>query len=116
MTMVVALLVGAEAAADLRVPVRVGIATGRVVVKDGQPFGSSIHLAARLQGIAEPGSVRASRITHQLVQHRFEMHPVPVGSKELEDIQEKDRRGVHAVVSDLKGQRRHAPHGQARPA
>jgi class 3 adenylate cyclase/predicted ATPase len=57
--------------------VRVGIATGRVTVKAGQPVGVSIHLAARLQKAAVPGEVLISRITRELVKHRFELQELP---------------------------------------
>ncbi len=58
--------------ADLAVSVRVGIATGFVAVKAGQPVGLSIHLAARLQNAAAPGTVLASESTRSLVAHAFE--------------------------------------------
>lgn len=59
--------------ADLGVAVRVGIATGLVAVKAGQPVGLSIHLAARLQQTAVPGSVLASESTRRLVTHAFDL-------------------------------------------
>lgn len=61
-----------RAVAELSLQVRIGIVTGPVVVRAGQPVGVSIHLAARLQSIAEPGSVVFSESTYRLVQHRFE--------------------------------------------
>lgn len=59
--------------AELGVAVRVGIATGLVAVKAGQPVGLSIHLAARLQQSASPGTVLASESTRRLVAHAFEL-------------------------------------------
>jgi class 3 adenylate cyclase/predicted ATPase len=61
-----------RAVAELSLQVRIGVVTGPVVVRAGQPVGVSIHLAARLQSIAEPGSVVFSESTYRLVQHRFE--------------------------------------------
>ena len=61
-----------RAVAELALRVRIGVVTGPVVVRAGQPVGVSIHLAARLQSIAEPGSVVFSESTYRLVQHRFE--------------------------------------------
>ncbi len=61
-----------QAVAELGLPVRVGVVTGPVVVRAGQPVGVSIHLAARLQAIAEPGQAVFSESTYRLVQHRFE--------------------------------------------
>jgi class 3 adenylate cyclase len=63
----------ARTVAELGVMVRVGIATGLVAVKDGQPVGLSIHLAARLQQAAAPGIVLASESTHRLVDHAYHL-------------------------------------------
>ena len=60
-----------QAAADLGVRVRVGVATGPVAVKSGQPVGLSIHLAARLQQAALAGTVLVSEPTRRLVKHAF---------------------------------------------
>lgn len=57
--------------AELALQVRIGIATGQVVVKDGQPVGVVVHLAARLQAIAAPGSVVVGETTRQIVRERF---------------------------------------------
>ncbi len=62
-----------RAVAELGVTVRVGIATGLVAVKAGQPVGLSIHLAARLQQAAAPGTVLASESTRRLVSHAFDL-------------------------------------------
>ncbi len=51
-----------DVVAELGVKVRIGIVTGQVVVKAGQPVGAAIHLAARLQSIAEPGTLVAQRL------------------------------------------------------
>ena len=61
-----------HAVAELGLLVRIGVVTGPVVVRAGQPVGVSIHLAARLQSIAEPGHIVLSESTHRLVQHRFD--------------------------------------------
>lgn len=61
---------------ELGLEVRVGVATGRVVVKDGQPFGPALHLAARLQSIAEPGAIVVGDATRQLVRERFEFETI----------------------------------------
>ncbi len=66
----------AQAVQHLEVMVRIGIATGRVAIRDAQPVGLSIHLAARLQGVASAGSVLVAESTHALVRHRFQMMPL----------------------------------------
>lgn len=61
----------AGAVADLQWQLRIGISTGRVVVRQGQPVGSAVHHAARLQALAEPGEVLVADSTQALVPQRF---------------------------------------------
>ncbi len=77
--------------ADLGVSVRVGIATGLVAIKADQPVGLSIHLAARLQQVAAPGTVLTSESTRRLVAQAFDLkaldtRPSLKGIDEQEDI------------------------------
>lgn len=65
-----------EAVTRLGVHVRVGINTGQVAVRTGQPVGMPVHLAARLQSIAEPGTVVVSEATRQLARRFFEFEPL----------------------------------------
>lgn len=51
---------------------RIGISTGRVVVRDGQPVGAAVHHAARLQALAQPGEALVADATRQLASERFE--------------------------------------------
>jgi class 3 adenylate cyclase/predicted negative regulator of RcsB-dependent stress response len=70
-----------ERFADLDLRVRVGIATGLVVVGDvvaegisdrDAVAGEAANLAARLQGVADPNSVVVSALTRRLAAERFE--------------------------------------------
>ena len=69
---------------------RVGIASGRVVVGDlagggvldrGQVAGETPNLAARLQGVAEPGQILIADNTRRLAGHAFEFEAL--GAREL---------------------------------
>jgi class 3 adenylate cyclase/tetratricopeptide (TPR) repeat protein len=69
---------GAELLRDhgIAVRVRIGLNTGEVVVgrigddlrMDYTAIGQTTHLAARMQGLAEPGSVLVTEATHRLVE------------------------------------------------
>jgi class 3 adenylate cyclase len=61
----------AELSPTWQVQVRVGIATGQVAVKGGQPVGFAVHLAARLQVLACPNSVIISNQTRVLLGSSF---------------------------------------------
>ena len=67
----------ARAGDDLGISVRVGIATGLVAINVDQPIGLSVHLAARLQQVAAPGSVLISESTRRLVEYAFELQVLP---------------------------------------
>ena len=69
---------------------RVGIASGRVVVGDlagggvldrGQVAGETPNLAARLQGVAEPGQLLIADNTRRLAGHAFDFEAL--GDREL---------------------------------
>ena len=85
-------LIAAVAALKTRVPqqVRVGIATGVVVVGNLTPsiVGETPNLAARLQSIAKPNMVVISDGTRRLLGHFFE----------FEDLGTRDLKGIAAPV------------------
>lgn len=80
---------------DTRLAVRVGIATGLVVVGDligegasreSPVIGETPNIAARLQSIAEPDSILIAETTHRLAGQNFECRAL--GSRSLKGIAE----------------------------
>ena len=69
-----------------RLKVRIGIATGIVVVASGErgAVGETMNLAARLQGVAQPGRIVVSERVHRLAGGEFE----------YEDLGEHDLKGI----------------------
>jgi adenylate cyclase len=45
-----------------RIEFRIGIHQGDIVVDDGDIFGDGVNVAARLQGLAEPGGIASRRV------------------------------------------------------
>jgi class 3 adenylate cyclase len=56
-----------DAAAQLGINVRVGIHFGEVEVRGADIAGMTVHLAARIQALADPGEVLVSRTVTELV-------------------------------------------------
>src|SRR6202049_2697406 len=54
----------AGAPAEKRIEFRIGIHQGDIIVEDGDIFGDGVNLAARLEGLAEPGGICVSGRVH----------------------------------------------------
>src|SRR6516164_8297720 len=58
----------AKADADRRIQLRIGINIGDVIVDDRDIYGNSVNIAARLEGIAEPGKIYVTRSVRDQLQ------------------------------------------------
>jgi TolB-like protein len=73
--------------ADKRIEFRVGIHLGDVLVQpDGDLLGDGVNIAARLEGIAEPGGICLSRAAHEQVEGKVEAAFADLGEQELKNI------------------------------
>jgi class 3 adenylate cyclase len=73
--------------ADRRIEFRVGIHLGDVVEEaDGDLMGDGVNIAARLEGIADPGGVCLSEDAYRQVRDRIKDAFVDLGEKELKNI------------------------------
>jgi class 3 adenylate cyclase len=57
---------------DQRIVFRVGINLGDVIVEDGDIHGDGVNVAARLEGITQPGEVCLSGVVYEQVQGRLD--------------------------------------------
>jgi adenylate cyclase len=71
---------------DERIQFRVGINSGDVIVEDGDIHGDGVNIAARLEGIAEPGGICVSGIVHDQVQGRLDCAFADIGEQSLKNI------------------------------
>ncbi len=58
-------------------PLRGGMAYGPTIVREGDYFGSSVNLAARLTDMARPWSVLVDPSLEESLAEEFEVHPTP---------------------------------------
>src|SRR5277367_2081193 len=74
----------AEVAADKRIEFRIGIHLGDVVEEsDGDLMGDGVNIAARLEGVAEPGAICLSEDAYRQVMGRVEGNFVDAGEQKL---------------------------------
>jgi TolB-like protein/class 3 adenylate cyclase/Tfp pilus assembly protein PilF len=75
--------------ADLQV--RIGIHLGDVVEKDGDLFGTAVNVAARLEGIAQPGAVVVSAAVRDAIAGKVPTSFTDLGLNSLKNIEEPIR-------------------------
>ena len=69
-----------------RVIFRIGLHVGEVMVRDGDLFGDGVNIAARLQGLAQPGSVCLSDAAHQFVHRALPLNFEDLGPQKIKNI------------------------------
>src|SRR6266496_2645274 len=78
----------ADSAQDNRIKFRVGIHVGDIIIDDNDIFGDGVNIAARLEGIAEPGGVCISDDAHRQVRGKVDFAFDDLGSQTLKNIAE----------------------------
>src|SRR5467141_1375050 len=72
--------------ADIRIEFRVGIHQGDIVVEDGDIFGDGVNIAARLEGLAEPGGICVSARVQEDAAGKLDVSFVDMGEQQLHNI------------------------------
>lgn len=85
-------------AADRQIRFRVGINIGDVIVDGEDIYGDGVNVAARLEQIADPGSVCVSRSVFNQVKNKLEIGFQDMGHQQLKNIPEAVH--VYRVVLD----------------
>jgi adenylate cyclase len=68
-------------------PLRIGIHVGDVVVQGDDLMGDGVNVAARVEGIAEPGGIAITRAVHEQVRDKLDLGFIDKGEIELKNIQ-----------------------------
>jgi len=72
--------------ADTRIEFRVGIHQGDIVVEDGDIFGDGVNIAARLEGLAEPGGICVSARVQEDAAGKLDLAFEDIGEQQLKNI------------------------------
>jgi len=89
---------------DHRIEFRIGINVGDIVVDDGDIFGDGVNVAARLEGLADPGGICVSTRVQEDAAGRLDLAFEDLGEQALKNIARPVRayRVVRAAGSSLK--------------
>ena len=94
---------------DRRIAFRVGINIGDVIAEPHDIFGDGVNIAARLEGIAEPGGICISSSAYDYVRDKVGVEFADLGEQNLKNIARPVR--AYAVVGE-----EHSPATSAEPA
>ena len=101
-----------DISADQRIDFRIGIHVGDIIIDDNDIFGDGVNIAARLEGIAEPGGICISDDAQRQVRGKVDFSFDDMGSQILKNIAEPMRAWRARLNSDTA-----APAGQvSKPA
>jgi adenylate cyclase len=78
----------ADVPKDIRIEFRIGIHVGDIIIDDNDIFGDGVNIAARLEGIAEPGGVCISDDAHRQIRGKIDIVFDDIGEQTLKNITE----------------------------
>jgi adenylate cyclase len=81
----------ADVPTEFRIEFRIGIHVGDIIIDDNDIFGDGVNIAARLEGIAEPGGVCISDDAHRQVRGKIDIAFDDIGEQTLKNIAEPMR-------------------------
>jgi adenylate cyclase len=71
---------------ERRITYRVGINIGDIVVEDDDIFGDGVNIAARLEGLADPGGICISRPVHTQIVDKLDLTFEDLGEQQVKNI------------------------------
>ncbi len=92
----------ADSPAREQITFRIGINVGDVIIDEHDIFGDGVNVAARLEGLAEPGGIYVSRVVRDQVRDKLSFGFEDMGERQVKNI----ARPVHVFRVTLGGQRR----------
>jgi TolB-like protein/class 3 adenylate cyclase len=82
---------------DRRIEFRIGVHIGDIMIDDNDIFGDGVNIAARLEGIAEPGGICISDDTQRQIRGKVDVAFEDIGMQTLKNIAEPMRAWRMAV-------------------
>ena len=76
---------------ERRLEMRIGVNVGDVIVDGDDIFGDGVNIAARLEALAQPGTVCISQTVYDQVRNKLDLDYRPLGSHRVKNIAEPVR-------------------------
>jgi adenylate cyclase len=71
---------------DRRIALRIGINLDDIIIEDGDLFGDGVNIAARLEALAEPGSIYISGSVYDRIVDKIDFEFIDLGPQSLKNI------------------------------
>jgi adenylate cyclase len=84
---------------ERRLELRIGVNLGDVIVDGDDIFGDGVNIAARLEALAQPGTVCISQTVYEQVRNKLDLDYRPLGSHRVKNIAEPVRAYAVGVAS-----------------
>ncbi len=76
----------AEIPEDRRIVYRIGLNIGDIIVEDEDIYGDGVNVAARLEGLADPGGICVARNVFNQVKNKLDLGFEHLGEREVKNI------------------------------
>src|SRR5476651_1781258 len=106
----------ADVPQDVRIEFRIGIHVGDIIIDDNDIFGDGVNIAARLEGIAEPGGVCISDDAQRQIRGKVDIAFDDMGPQSLKNIAEPMRAWRLRTDQALAATAQPKPQAAAAPA
>ena len=96
---------------SLNMKFRVGIHLDDVIIEGEDIFGNGVNIAARLEGVCDPGEILISHTVHQYISQKINLISEHIGNKKLKNIDDdfsvyqiniEDKKVNNMALLDLK--------------
>jgi TolB-like protein len=101
---------------DQRIRFRIGINLGDVILEDGDLYGDGVNIAARLEGLAEPGGVLISGTAFDQIEGKLPLALDFAGEQRVKNIERSVRTYRVDLAGSPKARRVAAARYRGRPA
>jgi adenylate cyclase len=83
---------------DRRIEFRIGINIGDVIIDEGDVFGDGVNIAARLEALANPGSICIVDSAYRQIEGKVPVNVADLGEQQLKNIEQLSPRLTNRLL------------------